>query len=208
MNVTVQSPQYRGVRTETLEVNALGAFEMEFPIPQDAALGTYVVTLGEQDYYSTAAYSFLVAEYEKPDFSINLSGKKDTVILGQEEVKVSVDAQYYAGTSLSQATGKYRLSFEPYYFDGGKTKGYIFGERNLFRGFGYFDMPYPDFFEKQTESSGDFLLSQLGKHELSLPLDDSTDKQYTLSVTVTDPNTKKSISQNYSFVGLRSAVMP
>jgi len=69
-------------------------------------------------------------------------------------------------------------------------------------------MPYGNFEERGSESQGDFLMNQFGKYQLSLPLDDSTDKQYTLSVTVTDSSTKKSIAQNYSFVGLRSSVMP
>jgi len=111
-------------------LNELGAFELEVELPKDAALGNYIITVdGERNYYSNSAYNFLVAEYEKPDFSISLSGKKQTVILGQEEVKVEVSADYYAGTPLSQATGKYTLRYEPYFFDGGKTKGYIFGDR-------------------------------------------------------------------------------
>jgi len=90
-----------------------------------------------------------VAEYEKPDFGVTLSGPENAIVT-QSETKIEVGAEYYTGIPLSLANGKYTLSSQPYSFDGGKTKGYIFGDERFSR-FGFDMMDFGMEMRKETE---------------------------------------------------------
>jgi len=201
ITVTITNPQYKKIAQETVALNTLWAFVFEMPLLEDTPLGTYRVSI-EEGWYWPTSYEFLVAAYEKPDFSVQVSTHKD-VYTFSDQILVDISAQYYAGSSLRNATGEYVLKASPYFFDGGKTNGYIFWEQSIMSMWGILSPS-----ELMEETRDSFVLDQTGKGKFPLHLDSSTDKRYTISATVQDPHTKKSIAKNYDFIALRSAVMP
>lgn len=204
MKVLVRDSQYKEVFSQETIPNTLGAFDFSFELPSDAKLGNYTILIGND------TQTFGVEEYEKPDFKVQTSSVKPYYTFGNDAV-IEVQWEYYIGLPVSQGEGSYTLSSTPFYFDGGKTTWYTFGEevnnwwgvRPMYSKLGW--VYYGD--TNQNESVGKFILWDNGKKSLKIPLPDSKqDKIYTLSTTLTDPNTKKSIATSTTFTAVRSEV--
>lgn len=203
VQVYVRDAQYKEVLNKSLSLNALWAFDVSFDLKSDAKLGNYTIEVWGN------MLSFAVEEYEKPDFKVTSKSQNDTYLFGNI-AKIDVVWEYYIGLPLSNGAGDYTLSSSEFYFDGGKTTGYSFGEEQNFwwgirpmsskMGWMYYGGN-----QANTESSGKFVLDANGNAVVNIDLADSTkDKIYTVSTTVTDPNTKKSIATNATFKALRS----
>lgn len=203
ISVVAHDARYKEIFKTTLTPNSLGAFSFQIPLSKEATLGNYSLSVG----WNTL--SFAVEEYEKPDFEVKTKAQKE-VYTFSETPKIDVEANYYIGLPVASGEGDYTLSSEDFYFDGGKTTGYIFWEeRNFWWGYmrDYSTKGWYYNSSSQTEKSGKFILGNLGKTTLSLDLEKSSkDKVYTLSTTITDPNTKKSIASNTTFTAIRSSV--
>lgn len=200
ISVFVSDSQYSEVLQTTLKPNELWAFSFQVPLAKDAKLGNYSLSVWGN------SLSFAVEEYEKPDFEVKAKSQKD-VYLFEETPKVEVEGNYYIGLPVSNGEGTYSLSSQDFYFDWGKTTGYHFGEERNF----WWPIMRKWFYDynggTNTEKSGNFTLSTNGKTTLSLDLaDNSKDKIYTVSTTITDPNTKKSIASNTTFKAIRNKV--
>ncbi|MBW7955016.1 hypothetical protein H3C61_04360, partial [Candidatus Gracilibacteria bacterium] len=197
INISITDSKYKEILNKNLNLNKLGSFETSILLPKDAPLGSYNILIGNNN------LEFLVEEYQKPDFKIELNSQKENYLFG-ENALIDVKGDYYAGMPLSFGEGNYKLSSSKYIFDGQKTPGYHFGEEESYlfdyiRGKNIGSMN-----QNSLEKSGNFVLDNAGTTQLKIMLDNSNiDKIYTLSTTVTDPNTKKSISKNTTFKALR-----
>ncbi len=197
--VYVNDSQYKEILQTTVKTNELGAFSFQVPLSKDAKLGNYSLSVWWN------ILSFAVEEYEKPDFEVKAKSQKD-VVLFDEKAKIDIEGNYYIGLPVSNGEGTYSLSSQDFYFDWWKTSGYHFGEERNF----WWDIMRKWFYDyawPNTEKSWNFILSNNGKITLSLDLENnSTDKIYTISTTITDPNTKKSIATNTTFKAIRNKV--
>ncbi len=93
-----------------------GNFSGEFEIADGASLGTYVMYLSrhpKQDIFESLF--FRVAEYHKPEFQVSVEADNEAVSVG-DEVIFSLNAAYYAGGNLANATVDWYLESRPYYF--------------------------------------------------------------------------------------------
>lgn len=206
VQVYVRDAQYKEVLNKSVSLNALWAFDVSFDLKSDAKLWNYTVEVWGN------MLSFAVEEYEKPDFKVT-SKSQNSNYLFENTAKIDVTGEYYIGLPLWNGAGDYTLSSTEFFFDGGKTSWYTFGEQRNFwydiipiygskRGWDYYSGN-----QSSTEKSGKFILDSEWKSTVNIDLEDSKkDKVYTVSTTVTDPNTKKSISTNTNFTALRSKI--
>lgn len=203
IEVVVTDSKYKQVLSKKISLNDLWAYELNFELTKDLPLWNYNISIW-QNYLS-----FAVEEYEKPDFKIDLTPKKDNYLFSQIP-QVDVLWQYYINLPLSNWEWSYNLSSTEFYFDWWKTTWYTFWEeRNFFMDYGIsrWKMIWWYMGSSNIEQSSNFVLNNDWKTTLNIPItNDSKDKIYTLSATVTDPNTKKSISKNTTFKALRSNV--
>ncbi|MDD5770106.1 MAG: alpha-2-macroglobulin family protein, partial [Candidatus Gracilibacteria bacterium] len=198
IQVYVTDAKYKEVFKKSVYLNSLGAFNVNFDLKNDANLGNYNITIGQNN------LNFAVEEYQKPDFKVGTKSQNDSYLYGNN-AKIDIEGEYYIGLPLSNGEGKYSLSSSEFYFDGGKTTGYDFGEQqNFWWNYGVKSIGYNNG-NNNVEKTGNFVLNNDGKTTLNIPLEtDIIDKVYNLSTTITDPNTKKSISSNTTFKAIRS----
>ena len=100
-----------------IDVTQGGNFADEFTIADEASLGTYDLymynMMPEEELIQ--AISFRVAEYHKPEFEINVSSDNNDIAVG-DKITFSLNAAYYAGGNLANATVDWFAETYPYYF--------------------------------------------------------------------------------------------
>lgn len=107
----------REVFREVYPLSASSTFSGQFTLDAEASLGNYSLSVLKPDdsdqYYDSI--SFNVAEYRKPDFKVNLSTDKSDLLTGGSFL-ASLQADYYAGGSLSNAQVDWTVSASPYIY--------------------------------------------------------------------------------------------
>ena len=94
-------------------VDAFGGVTADVPLPAGAALGDYsiAVLLGDE----TAAGSFEVQEYRKPEFEVHATPAERFVIQGREPASVAISARYYFGQPVAHGRVAWVARRQPYY---------------------------------------------------------------------------------------------
>src|SRR5439155_168992 len=78
-------------------LNAFGSFAGRFAIPADAPLGDYSFTVQRKGtQYGIAGNSFLVAEFRKPEFQVDLAPERPSVVDG-DRIEADTTASFFFG---------------------------------------------------------------------------------------------------------------
>ncbi len=197
IDVSIRDSRWKEVFSKNITLNNLGTFEFSFDLPSDAKLWKYNIEI----WYNNL--DFLVEEYEKPDFEVKANSQKESYLYW-ESAKIDVKSDYYIGLPLANWEWKYKLNSSDFNFDWWKTTWYMFWEQNYF---------WWDYRSTSSDNSNNyeqeksFILDNNWKNTIDIPLElKDKDKIYTLSTTITDSNTKKSISASTTFKAIRSNV--
>ncbi|MGA9533887.1 MAG: Ig-like domain-containing protein [Anaerolineales bacterium] len=94
VEVTIADPSGQTLDTRELLLSEYGSFNGSFELPDEAALGNYLI--------STAGGSvwFKVATYRKPNFSIDVTASHEDRILGQP-LSATITADYFFGSPVA-----------------------------------------------------------------------------------------------------------
>lgn len=210
---------------ESFRTDTLGSTSFAFHLASDVALGTGSLQLCTD---TDACFSapFQTEEYRKPEFSLEVTPKKDDVF-SQETAKTDVSGEYYFGSPLSGGDLNVSLKRESYHFDRfTEEEGFVFGEEPVFLPYDSYDsqskMFPPPFWnepeqilqEKKTlDKNGQIIL----EHKIDLPFQEEKpsfpvskgddislepvheSKRYTYEVTAEDSN-KNPIFSSASFI--------
>ncbi|MEF2175905.1 MAG: MG2 domain-containing protein [Candidatus Absconditabacteria bacterium] len=195
---TINGPSYSSIKNDNMSLNDNGSFVFDLKLDDNSKLGNYSISAGN------SYINFTVQEYEKPDFEVKSTVPQKDYLYG-ENSKVDLVANYYVGAPLTNGQGNYSILGTPYYFDGGKTSGYHWGEERSYWDWGYWYEPS----SVNVANNIKFELSSDGKTTLNIPLKSIGDNEpkdmiYAVSVNVKDNNTSKSVTSNASFNVLRS----
>ncbi|MCJ7823242.1 MAG: MG2 domain-containing protein, partial [Armatimonadetes bacterium] len=100
---------YRG----KLATNEFGSYHGEFDLNDEAATGLYQVisTVAGRPHWS----SFDVAEYRKPEYSVDVTPKKKRYTRG-DRIQADISAQYYFGAPVAGAEVSYIVRRDQYWF--------------------------------------------------------------------------------------------
>ena len=87
-----------------MKPNEFGAFAGNFTLPSDAPVGDYSMAIehrleGQEHGMHIAGDSYLVAEFRKPEFAVEVAAGKPAYING-ESIDVSTAATFYFGGGL------------------------------------------------------------------------------------------------------------
>ncbi|WP_437201352.1 alpha-2-macroglobulin family protein [Planctomicrobium sp. SH664] len=109
--VTLNDPQGTEIDKKTFTTDEFGGISGSFPLPKQAALGTYQLLLsgnpdGRQQIVGTN--SFGVEEYKKPEFEVTVDAPKEPVQLG-DKITATIRAKYYYGAPVAQGTAKIKV---------------------------------------------------------------------------------------------------
>ena len=102
--VEIQNPKGEKIYSETLTSDNYGGIAGKFELPADATLGQSTSCSSS----TTAAASFRVEEYKKPEYEVTVDAPTEPVMLG-EKITATIRAKYYFGSPVTNATVKYKV---------------------------------------------------------------------------------------------------
>ncbi len=106
VNVEIFNPRNERVYQQHLTADEYGGVLGELELPGDATLGMYQVNFNSSGIRGGS--SFRVEEYKKPEFEVTIDAPTEPVMLG-EIVKARVNARYYFGSPVTEATVKIKV---------------------------------------------------------------------------------------------------
>ncbi len=105
--VIVRNPRQEKLFEKTFRTDAFAGLNGEFPLPKDAALGVYHVSLMKED-QRWGGVSFRVEEYKKPEFEVTVEAPDEPVMLG-EKIAAQIKARYYFGAPVTKGRIRYTV---------------------------------------------------------------------------------------------------
>jgi uncharacterized protein YfaS (alpha-2-macroglobulin family) len=192
-SITITDGMGKQVDKQDLNLSDFGTFDGQLVLSTEAATGSYYMRLqmeGDTEWQSTAQASFLVAEYRKPEFEVEVTPDKSAYING-EEITVEVDASYFFGAPVNEAPVEWRVSAREYVFRDPEERAYVFTDYDLIYGRYYYEGEQPP---EMPRADGEGKTDAEGKLVLRLPADVSTDptsQVFSIEATVSDINNQQ-----------------
>jgi len=177
--VTIDNDQGQ-IFSQSVDISANGTFALQYDLGADAPVGNYYlqVNAAPGSDVSFGATSFRVAEYVKPQFAVTAQTTPEQVLAG-EQAAFTLDAAYYSGGALGNATVDWFMEARPYFYTPPADYG-----RFSFGDFDYYEYyynggpgnapPVTNEGQGQTDENGHFELSQtmsLAKEGVSQTVD-------------------------------------
>jgi uncharacterized protein YfaS (alpha-2-macroglobulin family) len=179
VTVGLRDPKDDLIDQKRMTTNPMGSIAESFDIPSEAMSGNYTLTVtqGKDQIYQT----FQVAEYRKPEFQVSVIPVKKRYLDG-ETVEFTVQASYYFGAPVPNATVKFLARMQPNPYFGGSSRG--FDDGNL----------YPSDTYASNEVVGDDTVQtdKNGRATISLNTRKTApDSVYTVAATVIDASRRQ-----------------
>ncbi len=115
VQVRIGDPQGKELFKQDLDLNDMGSLNDKLVLSEEAALGNYYIELQDpaQDFYASA--SFLVAEYKKPEFQVDVTTDHDAYLSG-DTINASAESTYYFGGPVRDAQVHWSVLSSDYFF--------------------------------------------------------------------------------------------
>lgn len=109
--VEIYNPKGEKIYSQVLETDEFAGLVGELPLPKDAPLGMYNITLNKQheNLQISGGNQFRVEEYKKPEFEVSIDAPSEPVMLG-EKIDAKIKAKYYFGSPVTNAKVKYKIT--------------------------------------------------------------------------------------------------
>ncbi len=101
--VELHDPKGEKIDEWSLNADEYGGLEGSYDLPQKATLGQYQLFVRDH-----GGGSFRVEEYKKPEFEVTVEAPSEPVMLG-DKVTATIQAKYYFGSPVTEATVKYKV---------------------------------------------------------------------------------------------------
>ncbi len=161
---SVKDSQNNEVAKGATTLNAFGAFDFKFKLPDNMNLGQgYVQIIGAG---SSTTHYFQVQEFRRPEFEVTAKVETEAPHFVGNFANVSVEAKYYAGGGLANADANWTVTATPTNYTPPNLGDYTFGTWTPwwnYRGYDYDDGGYrgggtSQSFKGVTDASGKHLL--------------------------------------------------
>ncbi|MGE0600120.1 MAG: Ig-like domain-containing protein [Dehalococcoidia bacterium] len=192
------------VKREAVHTSDFGTFASSFVLPDDAPVGDYSISIQQQGdengrYMPIAGNSFLVAEFRKPEFQVEVTTGADSYIDG-DTIDVAVGANFYFGGALAGAPVAWSVMATPYT---PRIEGF---EHYSFSDYDYWRTAIS---EDPIRASGTAVTGPDGVAHISVPAAlkaSEGSQQFTISATVTDTNAQ-AVASSTTVTVLHAAVL-
>jgi uncharacterized protein YfaS (alpha-2-macroglobulin family) len=164
---SVKDPRNNEIAKGTGNLNAFGAFDFKFKLPDNANLGYARIDLSTNSGLSGASFShqFQVQEFRRPEFEVSAKVESDAPHFVGGTANLSVEAKYYAGGGLANAETNWTVTATPTNYTPPNRGDFTFGTWvPWWRAYGYGDYGRPhagtttQTFKGVTDASGKHLL--------------------------------------------------
>ncbi|RME49107.1 MAG: hypothetical protein D6796_05370, partial [Caldilineae bacterium] len=208
VKITVYDGQGKQIFHDQYTLNENGTIHGQVELDEEASLGAYFIQADYRD--NTFGKDFVVAEYRKPEFVVDVTTDKPEYVNG-ETILLTARASYFFGGAVAEAPVRYTILSEDYFFRYTGPGGYYdFTDYDFSRSRGADFVP--GFGEVIAEGKG--VTNADGVFTLEVPADIAdrlASQRFTLEVTVTDPDSRQEVSNRVEaivhkgdfYIGLR-----
>ncbi|MCC6329588.1 MAG: Ig-like domain-containing protein [Acidobacteria bacterium] len=145
------------------ELNAFGAFDLKFKLPDNANLGYARIDLHTNGKISGENHShqFQIQEFRRPEFEVTAKVETEAPHIVGGHAMLSVDAQYYAGGGLPNAEANWTVTATPTSYTPPNRGDFTFGTWVPWWGRYDYNRPYggtTENFKGVTDAEGRHLL--------------------------------------------------
>ena len=129
LTYSVKDPRNNEIAKGTANLNAFGAFDFKFSLPDNANLGYARIDLSTNSSISGATYAhqFQIQEFRRPEFEVSTKVASEAPFFVGGNALVSVDAKYYAGGGLANADANWTVTASPTNYTPPNRGDYTFG---------------------------------------------------------------------------------
>lgn len=126
---SVKDPRNNEIATGTTNLNAFGAFDLKFTLPDNANLGYARIDLSTNSSLSGNSHShqFQVQEFRRPEFEVTTKVDSEAPHFVGGKADLSVDAKYYSGGGLANAETNWTVTATPTNYTPPNRGDYTFG---------------------------------------------------------------------------------
>ena len=120
------------------ELNAFGAFDFKFKVPDNANLGDARVLLKADSTLngSTNYHSFALQEFRRPEFEVKAKAETEAPYFVKSNAMVAVEAKYFAGGGLANADANWTVTSTPTNYTPPNRGDFNFGKWVPLRSYG------------------------------------------------------------------------
>ncbi len=125
----VYDPQGNDIGSGQAAVNALGGFDFQFTLPENANLGYATVELNANSGLDGRNYShsFQIQEFRRPEFEVTARNETSGPYFADGSATVAVEAKYYAGGPLPNADTNWLVTSTPTNYNPPNWPDFTFG---------------------------------------------------------------------------------
>lgn len=111
-------------------LNAFGAFDFKFKLPDNANLGYTYVELKTNSSLdgATTQHNFQIQEFRRPEFEVSVKSETPAPYFVKSSANVAINASYYAGGGLANAEANWTVTSTPTNYTPPKRSDYTFGK--------------------------------------------------------------------------------
>ncbi|QQS41498.1 MAG: Ig-like domain-containing protein [Acidobacteriota bacterium] len=126
---SVKDPRNNEIAKGTANLNAFGAFDLKFKLPDNANLGYARVDLSTQTNLAGGSYNhqFQIQEFRRPEFEVTSKVVTEAPHFVGGHANVEVEAKYYSGGGLAQADVNWTVQANPTNYTPPNRGDFIFG---------------------------------------------------------------------------------
>lgn len=160
---SVKDPRDNEIAKGEGNLNAFGAFDLKFKLPDNANLGYARIDLLTNSSLSGVSYShqFQIQEFRRPEFEVTAKVETEAPHFVGGTAMLSVDAKYYSGGGLANAETNWTVTATPTTYTPPNRGDYTFGTWTPWWYRYDFARPYggtSQYFKGVTDSAGRHLL--------------------------------------------------
>lgn len=188
VDLTIRDAQGEIIHEERVTLSPFGTLSDEFMLEAEAGLGTYSIEIVAREYENgmrDAGYlTFNVGEFRLPEYQIEMTPREPQVVQG-DDVVVDLNASYFFGGAVSDATVTYSVVAETYYFEYDGRGNYSFVDYDADSG----PSSYYGAINVETIADGEGVTDENGNYSISFPAaleDAKTGQTLTVEATVQD----------------------
>jgi len=129
LTYSVKDPRNNEIAKGTANLNAFGAFDFKFSIPDNANLGYARIDLSTNSSVSgsSSTHQFQIQEFRRPEFEVTAKVESEAPHFVGGNAMLSVEAKYYAGGGLANAETNWTVTATPTNYTPPNRDDYVFG---------------------------------------------------------------------------------
>lgn len=129
VSYSVKDPRNNEIVAGTANLNAFGAFDLKFNLPDNANLGHARIEFSTASRLAadTFTHQFQIQEFRRPEFEVSTKVESEAPFFIGDSAELSVEGKYYAGGGLANADANWTVTASPTNYTPPNRSDFTFG---------------------------------------------------------------------------------